>query len=474
MKIAKILGIFIGLAFLLSGAAYGATIKVPDDYLTIQEAIDGAVDGDTVLVADGIYLGPRNKNLDFAGKAIMVKSENGLAHCIIDCEGEGRGFYFHTGEGEDSVVSGVTITNANESGCFIMNASSPTIINCNFSDNFAQHGGGIHVHSQMGFCSPTIINCNFSGNRAGSFGGAIMNYYGSSCSIINCNFSDNFAPNGGAIFSQRSSISISNSIFTRNYGYGGGAICNNDTSGTITNCTFFGNNGGSRGGGIWNYGYRTLNVTNCIFWADYPDEITSAELLTQVKYSDVQGGYPGENIIDADPLLVDPANHDFHLQLNSPCIDAGTIDVTELPDTDFEGDPRIFGSAPDMGADEFVPPCVEVEIDIKPGSYPNSINLKSRGKVPVAILTTDNFDAYDVDPDTCVFAGANPLRWKMEDIDNDGDYDMLFHYRTLELDLNQNSTEASLEGEIYDGIQIIGTDSVNIVPKGKGNGKKSK
>ncbi len=51
MKIPKMLSIFIGLAFLVSGAAYGAIIHVPGDYATIQAAIDAAVDGDTVLVA---------------------------------------------------------------------------------------------------------------------------------------------------------------------------------------------------------------------------------------------------------------------------------------------------------------------------------------------------------------------------------------------------------------------------------------
>jgi hypothetical protein len=107
----------------------------------------------------------------------------------------------------------------------------------------------------------------------------------------------------------------------------------------------------------------------------------------------------------------------------------------------------------------------DLTIDIKPGSYPNSINLKSKGKVPVAILTTNDFDAYDVDPETCVFAGAYPLRWKMEDVDDDGDYDMLFHFMTRELDLIKTSTEANLVGETIYGDQITGTDSVNIVPK---------
>jgi hypothetical protein len=117
---------------------------------------------------------------------------------------------------------------------------------------------------------------------------------------------------------------------------------------------------------------------------------------------------------------------------------------------------------------------LEVVIDIKPGSYPNSINLKSKGKIPVAILSTDDFDAYDVDPDTCVFAGAYPVRWNTEDVDHDGNFDMLFHFFTQELDLNQNSIEASLECETDDGMPVIGTDTVNIVPKGKGLGNYAK
>ena len=110
-------------------------------------------------------------------------------------------------------------------------------------------------------------------------------------------------------------------------------------------------------------------------------------------------------------------------------------------------------------------PALPILIDIKPGGLPNPINLKSKSKVPVTILTTDDFDAYNVIPDTIIFAGASPLRWNMEDVDYDGDYDMLLHFNTQELELAQNSIEATLEGETYDGSNIIGTDSVKIVPK---------
>jgi hypothetical protein len=65
-----------------------ATIHVPADQPTIQAGIDAAVNGDTVLVADGTYTGVGNRDIDFKGKAITVKSENGPENCIIDCEKE--------------------------------------------------------------------------------------------------------------------------------------------------------------------------------------------------------------------------------------------------------------------------------------------------------------------------------------------------------------------------------------------------
>ena len=108
-----------------------------------------------------------------------------------------------------------------------------------------------------------------------------------------------------------------------------------------------------------------------------------------------------------------------------------------------------------------------IDIDINPGSYPNGIDLESKGQVPVVILTTDDFDAYDVDLISCDFEGAYPLRWKMEDVDKDGDHDMLLHFLTEELELTKDATTATLTGETFDGIHIIGTDSVEILTPDK-------
>jgi YVTN family beta-propeller protein len=109
------------------------------------------------------------------------------------------------------------------------------------------------------------------------------------------------------------------------------------------------------------------------------------------------------------------------------------------------------------------PSGTQVEIDIKPGSDPNSINLKSKGVVPVAILTTPEFDASTVDPTTVKFADASPIKWAIRDVDNDGDMDMLLHFNTQELNLDANSTEGTLSGMTSDGTPFSGTDSVRIV-----------
>jgi hypothetical protein len=107
-------------------------------------------------------------------------------------------------------------------------------------------------------------------------------------------------------------------------------------------------------------------------------------------------------------------------------------------------------------------------IDIKPGSYTNSINLRSKGLVPVVILSTENFDASKVNPDTIIMAGASPTRWVIEDVNADGINDMMLHFSTVELTgLSDDSTEAVLTGNMFDGTQFEGTDSVNIVPKHK-------
>ena len=122
---------------------------------------------------------------------------------------------------------------------------------------------------------------------------------------------------------------------------------------------------------------------------------------------------------------------------------------------------------------DYSPPTsvTTIELDIRPGANHNTLNLKSKGVVAVAVLSNSDFDATDpdtgVDPDTLLFAGAAPVRWKTEDVEQDGDLDLLCHFKTQELILDHEATEASLSGITYDGKPIEGTDSVRIILKAK-------
>ena len=118
-----------------------------------------------------------------------------------------------------------------------------------------------------------------------------------------------------------------------------------------------------------------------------------------------------------------------------------------------------------------------IYIDIKPGSDPNALNVKSKGVLPVAILTTDTFDASTVDPETmelCYTDGCvNPLRWALEDVDGDGDIDMVLKFKTQEIVAQNLSTldpgdvaTLELEGEDTDEHPIRGFDNVIITSVG--------
>ena len=118
----------------------------------------------------------------------------------------------------------------------------------------------------------------------------------------------------------------------------------------------------------------------------------------------------------------------------------------------------------------------EWPIDIKPGSDPNSINLKSKGVVPVAILGSAIFDVTTVDVTTLVFGpdDATPAHDltdpdvyadHLQDVNLDGFTDLVCHFKTQELGLVKGSTDATLTGDTNDGETFSGTDFVNIVGK---------
>ncbi|MGB5661141.1 MAG: hypothetical protein WBO54_16845 [Thermoanaerobaculia bacterium] len=114
---------------------------------------------------------------------------------------------------------------------------------------------------------------------------------------------------------------------------------------------------------------------------------------------------------------------------------------------------------------------MSVMIDIKPGIDPNIINPKSTGEIPVAILTTSvadgepfDFDALDVDPLTVAF-GPDSARivhaqGHAEDVDRDGDLDMLVHFKTWQTGISCGDAEAALTGKTFADLSVAGSDSI--------------
>jgi predicted outer membrane repeat protein len=187
--------------------AWATIINVPGSYPTIQEGINAAVDGDTVLVADGIYTGTSNKNLQFYGTSLVLMSENGPDNTVIDCQNSGKGFMIQNGSANGEKVIGIKVINGATGGVFVYN-SSTEFINCHFNNNSSS--GVLCSYSDA-----TFDHCIFYNNtNAGNGGGIYLN--NADALLINCTFSNNSAGVGGAIYCYNSDPEINSCIISYN------------------------------------------------------------------------------------------------------------------------------------------------------------------------------------------------------------------------------------------------------------------
>ena len=289
----------------------------PDDFNNIQAAINDANNGDIIEVQPGIYTGVGNRDIDFLGKAITVRSiepddPNIVAATIIDCNGSAaqphRGFFCHNDEDSNSVLAGFTITNgyAERGGGICCEESRPTIKNCIITGNTAKHDGGglcsclpIFLPPPPGgpipecnFPGPTITNCTISDNSA-DFGGGVYTE-GNNTNLDNCSFVGNSAVLGGGILNNWGSQTLTDCTFSGNSAKWGGGIFNNGSNTTLTNCIFKGNSA-DFGGGIFNNGSNTT-LTNCIFKGNSSDlgggifNSESSSILINCTFSRNYGG----------------------------------------------------------------------------------------------------------------------------------------------------------------------------------------
>lgn len=195
-----------------------------DPFPTIQQAVDIAVSGDVIILHPGIYTGTGNYNIDPEGLILTIQSlepENPAfaRTTIIDPNGHGRAFIFHSGEDPNFLITGLTIRKGSASGppfgsaVYCVN-SSPMITYCTFSDCFAGGlGGAIYFSNSLSY----LQNCLFGGNLADG-GGALMIDSNSEITIQNCTFAGNSADFYGGAISCRSygHVQIKDSIIWRN------------------------------------------------------------------------------------------------------------------------------------------------------------------------------------------------------------------------------------------------------------------
>jgi hypothetical protein len=277
---------------------------------TIQAAIDASADGDTVLLADGVYTGTGNRDLDFGGRAITLRSKSGPDACIIDCGGSKgnhhRAFTFHSGETGASVLKGITVRNGymSRGGAVLCEAgSSPNFRQCVFTQNIADtatpgDGGGAVYNLDS---SPAFEGCQFVRNQTvtnvGQTGGGAMLNGGSGPTLTDCVFLDNssFGPHpasgGGALANAFASDPILvGCTFTGNSTTSdGGAILNAEQAHPqLTSCTFTGNTAVRYGGGMINIFDSRVALDRCVF-VENSAELASAVYVETSTGSTIKG-----------------------------------------------------------------------------------------------------------------------------------------------------------------------------------------
>lgn len=259
------IGVLLACSLLLCLPLGAAVIHVPADQPTIQAGVDAAGSSDTVLVADGTWSGPGNREIDFGGKAVTVASANGPANCIVDCGGDDYwGFILDHGEGSGSVIRGFTIRNGYR-GVYCFDASpvitGNVITGCEYAVDFHQDSplitGNTITGNRSGIAGhyfyttgpsrhPVITGNTITGNEGN--GVWVSSEYGSGLPEITANLIEG---NGGSGISAYGHISLTVTGNTIT-GNGGGGVCfqGGEATGTVADNVITGNTA-EFGGGVY-------------------------------------------------------------------------------------------------------------------------------------------------------------------------------------------------------------------------------
>jgi hypothetical protein len=325
-------------------------IHVPGQNPTIQIAINGSWDGDTILVGPGVY----SENINYLGRSVIIKSSGGPARTIIEPTLDSLPIVNMISH-ENAGLIGFTLRSAFGAPAIMMDSSSAAITGNIFSDNQNNDLGGAILANyapSLNIVDNTFINNIATGDHYNGSGGAIAAYQ--SRTVISGNIFENnraYAHGGALILYESDSSEVHHNLFynNRSYGLGGAIVVYFADSTKIYHNTIVSNisDQPALGGGIAVYFSHNTELhnniitgnTGCGLYSDWSYE-------NSALYNDVYGNNPdyfnmtaGEGSISEDPLFVSPPSS-FSLRHNSPCVDAG--DPSTAPDPDL--------SLPDMGA----------------------------------------------------------------------------------------------------------------------------
>ncbi len=405
----------------LAGSVPAEVRTVPSDHPTIQAAIDASREGDTVVVLTGTY----HENINFKGKNITVTGSDPndagtVGYTVINGDNKGSAVVMNSGETSRAVLTGFTITQG--TGTYYAAISSTT--------ERVYAGGGICCSDSSPTITRNIIIRNaptISVNSSGSevtlcVGGGIGGFYASPTITHNI-IRNNTAYIGGGIACYLGTPTIRDNIIYDNAGYVGGGlfmIAGALTHNTIlhNSCDYGAEVGLSDGQGGNCYlsptpDYGLLSACNNIVYSALSGGgiyFSGSDSALVFAYNDVFDNQPGDYTggtltirpesgnISADPLFRSVPGRDYHLTLESPCINAGDPGFTPAPDaTDMDGESRIFGGRVDIGADEYVG-------YVKPTAV---AGLNMHVLAPLTPVALDGGGSFFYDP-----AGPTSYKWR--------------------------------------------------------------
>ncbi len=275
-------------AAILTGSAFADTILVPDDYPTIQEAVDAAVNGDEILVAEGTYVGSGESVVEIVGKSITLRASNAAPGAtIIDGLNERRGIDCFGSKTSGTVIEGFTII-----------------------DGQADQGGAVSIRS----CDVTVMDCTMTDNSASSSGGALYCTYGD-VNVSNCQFMGNdSAGDGGGLFVRYCTTTFSNcDIMNNTANLTGGGLYLRDSDSSLVEMTIEGNASATSGGGMLLF-LSQCSMEACTFNANTATTGAGLRVLglepcsmtnCTITNNQASEGGGGMECATANPVLVD-------------------------------------------------------------------------------------------------------------------------------------------------------------------------